>query len=63
VGLPERDRQYASGRTELRQPRLREGAKRARIEDFSWHCLRRPFTSRLTMKGVDLNAIRELTTF
>jgi site-specific recombinase XerD len=32
----------------------------ARLEHFSWHCLRHTFASRLTMAGVDLRTVQEL---
>jgi len=35
--------------------------KAAKLEDFSWHCLRRTFISRLAMAGVDLRTVQELT--
>jgi integrase len=34
--------------------------KRARVENFTWHCLRHTFASRLVMKGVDLRTVQEL---
>lgn len=33
---------------------------RAGIEDFTWHCLRHTFASRLIMKGVDIRTAAEL---
>ncbi len=32
----------------------------ARINNFTWHCLRHTFVSRLTMAGVDLRTVQEL---
>jgi len=34
--------------------------KAAKLEDFSWHCLRHTFISRLVMAGVDLRTVQEL---
>jgi integrase len=34
--------------------------KRAKIEKFTWHCLRHTFASRLVMAGADIRTVQEL---
>ena len=34
--------------------------EKAKIADFTWHCLRHTFASRLTMAGVDLRTVQQL---
>jgi site-specific recombinase XerD len=34
--------------------------KDAKVSNFSWHCLRHTFASRLVMKGVDIRTLQEL---
>ncbi|MGB2675996.1 MAG: site-specific integrase [Candidatus Acidiferrum sp.] len=34
--------------------------KDAKVSNFSWHCLRHTFASRLTMAGVDIRTVQEL---
>jgi site-specific recombinase XerD len=46
----------------LRKPRywFEQAIEDAEIEDFTWHCLRYTFASRLVMKGVDIRTVQEL---
>ncbi len=37
-----------------------EACKKAGIANFSWHCLRHTFASRLVMAGVDIRTVQEL---
>jgi integrase len=39
---------------------LRRACKAAEIPNFSWHCLRHTFASRLVMSGVDIRTVQEL---
>ena len=39
---------------------LEETVAKAKIPDFSWHCLRHTFCSRLVMAGVPLKTVQEL---
>lgn len=48
--------------TRLHSPRFWFDAaiQGAKVKDFTWHCLRHTFASRLVMAGVDLRTIQEL---
>ncbi|MGO9325764.1 MAG: tyrosine-type recombinase/integrase [Terracidiphilus sp.] len=51
------------GKPFIRKPIRRwfeEAVLKARIRDFSWHCLRHTFCSRLVMAGVPLKTVQEL---
>lgn len=39
---------------------FRPALKKARIKDFTWHCLRHTFGSRLAIAGIDIYAIKNL---
>ena len=47
---------------QLKSPRdwFDDAVEDAGIEDFTWHCLRHTFASRLVMAGVDLRTEQEL---
>ncbi|HEY6337119.1 MAG TPA: tyrosine-type recombinase/integrase [Candidatus Sulfotelmatobacter sp.] len=46
----------------LRSPRFwfEAAVQEAKLRNFTWHCLRHTFASRLVMKGVDLRTVQEL---
>jgi site-specific recombinase XerD len=37
-----------------------QAVKDAKLQDFTWHCLRHTFASRLVMAGVDIRTVQEL---
>ena len=39
---------------------FRDAVREAGIKNFTWHCLRHTFASRLVMAGVDLRTVQEL---
>jgi integrase len=47
--------QRAAGPREWFEP----GVKEAGLKDFTWHCLRHTFASRLVMAGVDLRTVQD----
>ncbi len=54
---------HSEGRIhEIKSPRswFEPAVKNAKLKDFSWHCLRHTFISRLVMAGVDLRTVMEL---
>jgi integrase len=56
------ERSVGSGRIFIakRPDWFRDAVKKAGIKDFTWHCLRHRFASRLIMAGVDLKTAQEL---
>lgn len=46
----------------MRTPRrwFEAGVKAAKLPEFTWHCLRHTFASRLVMMGVDLRTVQEI---
>ncbi len=56
------ERSVGSGRVfpTKRPDWFREAIRKAGIKDFTWHCLRHTFASRLIMAGVDLKTVQEL---
>jgi site-specific recombinase XerD len=46
----------------LKRPRewFDAAVRKARLSDFTWHCIRHTFASRLVMAGVDLRTVQEL---
>jgi site-specific recombinase XerD len=52
----------ASDGTRLCSPRFwfEAAVESAKLKDFTWHCLRHTFASRLVMAGVDLRTVQEL---
>lgn len=52
----------SSGGARLYSPRFWFDAavKKAKVKNFTWHCLRHTFASRLVMAGVDLRTVQEL---
>jgi site-specific recombinase XerD len=58
-----KDKSVGSGRVfALQSPRywFEPAVKAAGLKDFTWHCLRHTFISRLVMAGVDLRTVQEL---
>ena len=56
------DRGLGTGRVFFNQkPRwFTDAVRDAKLKDFTWHCLRHTFASRLAMAGVDLRTVQEL---
>jgi integrase len=56
------ERSLGSGRVFIakRPDWFRDAIREAGIKDFTWHCLRHTFASRLIMAGVDLKTVQEL---
>jgi integrase len=55
-----RDSEFVCGGA--REPRrwFEPVLQEAKVSNFSWHCLRHTFASRLVMAGVDLRTVQEL---